>query len=221
MSITDNLNNIKNTLPNSVTLVAVSKYKPNESILEAYTSGHRVFGENRVQELVGKYETLPKDIEWHMIGHLQTNKVKYIAPFVSLIHAVDSLKLLSEINKQAKKHNRIINCLLQFHIAQEESKHGFKSFQDAVEVLTSETFKGLKNLKIIGVMGMATNTSNANQVRKEFKQLKSIFDSLKCEHFENDQLFKEISMGMSNDYPIAIQELSTIIRVGSKIFKHN
>lgn len=217
MSIASNLNLIKSTIPPTVTLVAVSKTKPNSDILEAYNAGERIFGENKVQELVEKEETLPKDINWHMIGHLQSNKVKYIAPFIALIHAVDNIKLLKEINKQALKHNRIINCLLQFHIANEDSKFGL-TYSEAIDLLKSDTYKELKNIKISGVMGMATFTSDESQIVSEFKSLKNIFDSLNSDFFSQDESFKEISMGMSGDYQIAIKEGSTMIRVGSNIF---
>lgn len=213
MSITDNLNQIKSTLPKNVTLVAVSKTKPNKDILEAYNTGQRVFGENKVQELTTKHEELPKDIEWHMIGHLQRNKVKYIAPFVSLIHGVDSFKLLKEINKRAKQNNRIIDCLLQIHIAEEQTKFGF-SESEVIELLKSEDFKSLENIKINGLMGMATFTENETQIKKEFKSLYKLFSQL---NLQNSTL-KTLSMGMSGDYKIAIDEGSTMVRVGSSIF---
>jgi pyridoxal phosphate enzyme (YggS family) len=216
-TITKNLQEVKSQLPENVVLVAVSKTKPNSSIEEAYKVGQRIFGENRIQELVAKSEELPKDIEWHMIGHLQSNKVKYIAPFVSLIHAVDKAKLLAEINKEALKNERIIKVLLQFHIADEESKFGL-NLEDADELLSSERFKSFKNIEVAGVMGMATFTSDQNQVRNEFKTLKSIFDTLQNQFFQNQPGFKEISMGMSGDYRFAIEEGSTMVRVGSSIF---
>lgn len=219
-TISHNIKSLRKDIPSLVRLVVVSKHQPSESILDAYNSGERVFGENRVQELLEKQEALPKDIEWHMIGHLQTNKVKFIAPFVSLIHAVDSLKLLQEINRQALKNSRTINCLLQFHVAQEESKHGFKDIKKVNDLLNSEEYKALENINISGIMGMATNTISTSQVRNEFKMLKSYFDVLNQQHFSSNKNFKEISMGMSNDYPIAIKEEATIIRVGSKIFNH-
>lgn len=219
-AISHNIKLLRKDIPSLVRLVVVSKHQPSESILDAYNSGERVFGENRVQELLEKQEALPKDIEWHMIGHLQTNKVKFIAPFVSLIHAVDSLKLLQEINRQALKNSRTINCLLQFHVAQEESKHGFKDIKKVNDLLNSEEYKALENINISGIMGMATNTISTSQVRNEFKMLKSYFDVLNQQHFSSNKNFKEISMGMSNDYPIAIKEEATIIRVGSKIFNH-
>lgn len=217
MTITKNLHNIKQELPDQVLLVAVSKTKPVEDLQEAYTAGQRVFGENKVQELEQKWSILPKDIQWHMIGHLQTNKVKYIAPFVHLIHAVDSLKLLKTINKEAQKNNRTINCLLQFHIADEQTKFGL-SLEEAQQLLTSSEYLQLENIKIVGVMGMATFTNDTTQVRNEFKTLKSIFQQLKNDIFVQQPDFKEISMGMSGDYAIAIEEGSTMVRVGSNIF---
>jgi pyridoxal phosphate enzyme (YggS family) len=217
MSVTENLLKIKSTIPNKVTLVAVSKTKPNAMIIEAYNEQQRHFGENKVQDLVGKYETLPKDIKWHFIGHLQTNKVKYIAPFVHLIHAVDGLKLLKEINKQGLKNDKIIDVLIQFHIAQEESKFGL-SFDDAVNLLKTLPQFNFTNVRIIGVMGMATFTDNKNQVKKEFKTLQQYFTEIKQQFFSDVSSFKEISMGMSGDYQIAIKEGSTMVRVGSSIF---
>jgi len=217
MDIAKNIAEIKKKLPTGVRLVAVSKTKPNEDILKAYHSGHKIFGENKVQDLSRKYEELPKDIEWHFIGHLQSNKVKYLAPFVSLIHGVDSQKLLKVINKEAKKQGRIISCLLQFHIAQESTKFGL-SLEEAREILNSETYKTFGNIKIMGVMGMATYTDNENQIREEFRMLNTIFKTLKDEYFKGTDDFSEISMGMSDDYLIAIEEGSTLIRVGSKIF---
>lgn len=215
--IAEALEKIKAALPQSVTLVAVSKTKPVSLIQEAYDSGHRVFGENRVQELTEKYELLPKDIQWHLIGHLQTNKVKYIAPFVTMIHAVDSLKLLKEINKQAKKHNRIINCLLQFHIAEEDSKFGMH-FDEVKDLLESDDFIQMENISIVGVMGMATFTDDTEQVREEFRTLENYFQIIKSHFFKFNDAFEHISMGMSGDYPIAIEEGSTMVRVGSAIF---
>lgn len=217
MNIAENIRKIKSELPEGVLLVAVSKTKPNEEILQAYNTGHRVFGENKVQELVRKYEELPKDIEWHFIGHLQTNKVKYIAPFVHLIHGIDSLKLLKTVNKEAVKNNRVISCLIQFHIARESTKFGFLP-DEARAMLASEEFSQLKNVQICGVMGMATFTDDEAQIRSEFKTLAGYFESLKNDYFKDAEHFREISMGMSDDYRIAIEEGSTIIRVGSKIF---
>jgi len=211
------LNEIKTEIPENVTLVAVSKTKPNEVLMEAYQAGQRIFGENRVQELVPKSETLPKDIEWHMIGHLQSNKIKYIAPFVSCIHSVDKVKLLREINKQAAKNERVIRVFLQFHIAEEETKFGL-SLEEAEIYFASPEFAELNNIEIAGVMGMATFTDNETQVRNEFKTLKSIFDKLKTSFFSTLPSFKEISMGMSGDYKIAMEEGSTMVRVGSSIF---
>jgi hypothetical protein len=217
MNIAVNINSIKNNLPENVRLVAVSKTKPNEDILEAYNAGHKIFGENKVQDLVRKYEQLPKDIKWHFIGHPQTNKVKYIAPFVHLIHGVDSLKLLKVIDAEGKKNNRQIGCLLQFHIAEEDTKFGL-SLAESKEILESKEFRNLGNVFIAGVMGMATYTENTQQIRNEFKSLKTIFNALKNEYFSAIKNFSEISMGMSDDYQIAIEEGSTMIRVGSKIF---
>lgn len=213
MSIAQNLQNFTSQIPNNVTLVAVSKTKPEPAIREAYETGHRIFGENKVQELVDKYERLPKDIKWHMIGHLQRNKVKYLASFIELIHGVDSFKTLVEINKQALKHNRIIDCLFQVKIAEEESKFGIKP-QDVRELLNSEGVKSLSNVRIIGLMGMASFTIDMDQVRSEFKVLRQLFYKLKTEFSD----LKTLSMGMSGDYNIAIQEGSTMIRVGSAIF---
>lgn len=216
MSISTNLNNIKSQLPKHVTLVAVSKTKPVSDLMEAYTAGQRIFGENKIQEMVEKYELMPKDIEWHMIGHVQRNKVKYMASFVALIHGVDNFKLLKEINKQALKHNRVINCLLQIKIASEDSKFGMTSLE-AQDILNSEEFTELKNIKVIGLMGMATFTDNENQLKKEFNLLTQIFNSLKGISTENCEL-ETISMGMSGDYKLAIDSGSTMIRVGSSIF---
>lgn len=213
MSIGENLRNIKSTIPQEVALVAVSKTKPNEAILEAYNSGHRVFGENKVQEMTQKWEVLPKDIQWHMIGHLQRNKVKYMAEFVNLIHGVDSLKLLKEIDKQAKKHNRTIDCLLQIHIAQESTKFGLDE-EELEQLLNSEEVAALDNIKIKGLMGMATFTEDIAQIRKEFQSLKAMFDKVK-DQFNG---FNTLSMGMSGDYKIAIEEGSTMVRIGSSIF---
>lgn len=208
---------IKGSIPGSVTLVAVSKTKPLELLKEAYAAGQRHFGENRTQELEEKYNALPKDICWHMIGHLQSKKVKTIAPFIHLIHGVDSFKLLAEINKQALKNNRTIDCLLQFFIAQEETKFGF-DIEEALEMLDSEEFAALVNIRLVGIMGMATFTDDTVQIRAEFKALAAYFDQLKSTHFSNQPYFKEISMGMSGDYAIAIEEGSTMVRIGSAIF---
>lgn len=216
MSIQSNLKNIHASIPEHVTLVAVSKTKPSSDIEEAYASGQRIFGENKVQELCDKFEVLPKDIEWHMIGHLQRNKVKYITPFVSLIHGVDSERLLREINKQAAKNDRIVNCLLQFHIAKEETKFGF-SREEILELISTGVFNELKNICIKGVMGMATNTDNQDEVAKEFSSLSSLANELQA-HFGDD--FKTVSMGMSGDYSLAIENGSNMVRVGSSIFGH-
>jgi len=217
MSISDNINVFNNLLKGtSARLIAVSKTKPNADLLEAYEAGQRAFGENKVQELAQKAEELPKDIEWHMIGHLQRNKVKYIAPFVHLIHGVDSLRLLKEIDKQAKKNERTIHCLLQMYIADEETKFGF-SFEELMEMINSDEFQELTNVKIVGLMGMATNTDDMEKVRHEFKSLKSIFNKLKeAEQASIDM--QELSMGMTNDYQVACEEGSTMVRIGSAIF---
>jgi pyridoxal phosphate enzyme (YggS family) len=215
--IADRIKEITSTLPATVSLIAVSKTKPVSDLQEAYDSGQRAFGENKVQELVDKFEVLPKDIEWHLIGHLQTNKVKYIAPFVHLIHAVDSSKLLVEINKQAEKNERSIDVLLQFHIAQEETKFGL-SLEEAQELIESSAFQSCQNVRVVGVMGMASFVEDEQQVHREFQELKSIFDELHASNFKDASYFKEISMGMSGDYQIAIEEGSTMIRVGSSIF---
>lgn len=213
MSIKDNLHKIKSSIPENVTLVVVTKTQPVEKIMEVYNAGHLIFGENKVQEMLGKYEQLPKNIQWHIIGHLQSNKVKFIAPFVSLIHSVDSLKLLQEINKQAQINKRIIDCLLQVYIAKEESKFGL-DFAEAKQIFYSEELKELKNIRITGLMGMATNTVNQEQIANEFKSLNTFFKNL-----QTVQPFLQIlSMGMSSDYPVAIENGSTLIRVGSSIF---
>lgn len=203
--------------PYHARLVAVSKTKPVEDIMQLYNAGQRIFGENKVQELAAKYEQLPKDIEWHLIGHLQTNKVKYIAPFVSLIQSVDSLKLLQEIDKQAAKNNRVINCLLQVYIASEETKFGLDE-QELNQLITSNGFTALKNIRICGLMGMATNTDNEVQIEHEFASLKAMFAKLKNTHFNNADWFTEISMGMSSDYNLALKQGATLIRVGSILF---
>lgn len=215
--ICEHIKALKEEIGEGVELVAVSKTKPAAAIQEAYDCGQHVFGENKVQEMCDKYEVLPKDIEWHMIGHLQSNKVKYIAPFVRMIHGVDSFKLLQEINKQGKKNDRVINCLLQFHIAQEETKFGL-SLEEALDILGSEEFVSLKNIAICGVMGMATFTDKEEQVRAEFHNLHDYFQRLKNRFFKMDDHFKHISMGMSGDFRLAIDEGSTMIRVGSSIF---
>jgi pyridoxal phosphate enzyme (YggS family) len=215
--IADKLDQLSKQIPQDVTLVAVSKTKPQELLMEAYDSGQRIFGENKVQELVDKHEKLPKDIQWHFIGHLQRNKVKYLAPFVDLIHSVESLRLLKEVNKQGIKNNRIINVLLQFHIANEDSKFGL-SLEECIQLLESEEYLVMQNVKIQGVMGMATFTKDQEQVRSEFKSLKTIYDELKSSSLSSEDGFSIISMGMSGDYEIAIEEGSNMIRIGSTIF---
>jgi len=217
MKIRQNLLSFLSLIPDNVQLVAVSKTKPVEDVQEAYDAGQRIFGENKVQDLAAKAPQLPGDIEWHFIGHMQTNKVKYIAPFVKMIHAVESLKLIKEINKQALKSNRIIDCLLQFHIAEESTKFGL-NMAEAEDLIENIELLSLVNIRISGVMGMATYTSDMQQVRNEFKHLKEYMDILKKKFFSNDSNFKEISMGMSGDYKIAIEEGSTMIRIGTKIF---
>lgn len=217
MSIAENLKKIEQEIPNNVKIIAVSKTHPKEMIQEVYDFGHRVFGENKAQEMTDKYEALPKDIEWHMIGHLQTNKVKYIAPFVSMIHSVDSLKLLKEIEKEAIKNNRVIDCLLQIDIANEDTKFGMLE-KEAIELLSSEDFAQLKNIRTCGVMGIGSITVDINKTRQEFKNLKATFLTLKEKFFKKEDYFTEISMGMSSDYDIAIEEGSTIVRIGSLIF---
>lgn len=218
MSIAENILKFNSEIePFNAQLIAVSKTKPNEDLLQAYEAGQRDLGENKVQELTGKFEELPKDIRWHMIGHLQRNKVKYIAPFVHLIHGVDSLRLLVEINKQAAKNNRVINCLLQVYIAKEESKFGLDE-TELEELLKSAEFAQMENIKIVGLMGMATNTENEAVIRNEFKGLKSLFEEIKTKYNSEKVEMKEISMGMTGDYKIALEEGSTMIRVGSAIF---
>ncbi len=218
MSIANNLLKYKNELDaQAVQLVAVSKFQDAEAVLEAYNAGQRVFGENIVQELVEKQAALPKDIKWHLIGHLQTNKVKYIAPFISVIESVDSLKLLQEINKQASKNKRIIDCLLQVYIADEDTKFGL-GFDEVIELLRSDEFQELQNVRIIGLMGIASNTDTEKQIRDEFEELKVLFDGIKISYFRKSDYFKELSMGMSSDYKIAVEEGSTMVRIGSSIF---
>ncbi len=214
-TIQQNLLNIQKNIPNHITLVAVSKTKPVADLQEAYNAGQRIFGENKIQEMVDKHEVLPKDIEWHMIGHLQSNKVKYMASFVSLIHGVDKLKTLKEINKQANKHNRVINCLLQVKIAKEDTKFGF-SFDEIKALFLSEELSELQNIKIIGFMGMATFTENQQQLQEEFSSLKSLFDEIKAK--SKNHSLTVLSMGMSGDYKLAIENGSTMVRVGSSIF---
>ena len=215
--ILSNIISIRQHIPAHVQLVCVSKFHPNESIIEAYETGERIFGESKVQELCGKYESLPKDIVWHFIGHLQTNKIKYLVPFVSLIHGVDSFKLLSEIDKQAAKAGRRVSCLLQVHIAREDTKFGF-SAEELLEMLSLGDWKQLSHVQICGLMGMATYTENREQIRSEFRSLKTLFDKAKSSCFASEPSFCELSMGMSDDYQLAIEEGSTLVRVGSSIF---
>lgn len=218
MSITKNIEEIQNELkPIGVTLVAVSKTKPIEDIQKAYDAGQRIFGENLVQDMVEKYEQLPKDIQWHLIGHLQTNKVKYITPFISLIESVDSIKLLKEINKHALKHNRVIDCLLQVYIADEDTKFGLDHVE-LIELLESQEFAELKNIRIRGLMGIATNTDNEKVIKEEFYELKMLFDGIKVSYFRREDSFDTLSMGMSSDYKIAIEQGSNMIRLGSSLF---
>jgi pyridoxal phosphate enzyme (YggS family) len=219
MSVQANLQNIKQQLPAHCKLIAVTKTHPVETILQAYDCGHRLFGENKVQELTSKSEILPKDIAWHLIGHLQSNKVKYVAPFVSLIHSVDSMKLLQEINKQGQKNNRIIPCLLQVHIAKEETKFGF-SEAELLSAISMKQFENLKSIKVQGLMGMASLTDDQNQIRNEFQSLKILFEKIKGMALPANVEMAELSMGMSGDYRIAIEEGSTMVRVGSAIFGH-
>lgn len=217
MNVSDNLINILKSVPQHVKVVPISKFQPVDKMLQIYDYGYKIFGENKAQDLAHKQKTLPQDIEWHFVGHLQTNKVKFLAPFINLIHSVDSMKILSEINKEALKKNRIIDCLLQFHIANEESKFGL-NIPEAEGILNSDLFHRMQNIRICGVMGMATFTDDMNMVRNEFKSLKQFFDILKNKYFSDDEAFKEISMGMTQDYRIAIEEGSTIIRIGTAIF---
>lgn len=215
--ITENLQQIWKELPDDVRLVAVSKYHPQEAIEEAYRAGQRIFGESKVQEMTAKYEALPKDIEWHFIGHLQTNKIKYMIPYVSLIHGIDSYKLLMEVDKQAAKVSRRVDCLLQIHIAKEETKFGF-SFEECSCMLQQEEWKRLEHIRICGLMGMATNTDDVEQIKLEFRSLGRFFTEAKATWFANESSFKELSMGMSHDYHEAIDARSTLVRIGSKIF---
>ena len=217
MSIQENIRSVLSTLPDGVRLVAVSKYHPVEAIREAYDGGQRIFGESKVQEMTAKHDQLPADIEWHFIGHLQTNKVKYIAPYVSLIHGVDSYKLLLEINRQGQRAGRIIPCLLQIHVAQEETKFGF-SPEECRQMLALGEWRALPYVSIRGIMGMASNTDDMEQVRREFSTLSNFFSQVKRDFFSDRENFSELSMGMSDDYPIAVEEGSTLVRVGSRIF---
>ena len=221
MSIKENLLQIKSQLPNHVTLVAVSKTKPVGDLMEAYNAGQRIFGENKIQEMTDKWQEMPKDIQWHMIGHVQTNKVKFMAEYVSLIHGVDSLKLLQEINKQAQKHNRVIDCLLQIYIAEEESKFGLDENElDEILKQVQNDNSDLKNIRIVGLMGMATFTDNQTQIKKEFQNLKTIFDKINADSISTDAINRVsiLSMGMSGDYKLAIECGSTMVRIGSSIF---
>jgi len=217
MTIAENLNLIKQNLPDNVTLVAVSKTKPVSDLMEAYEAGQRIFGENKIQEMTEKWQQMPKDIEWHMIGHVQSNKVKYMVPYVKLIHGVDSLKLLKEINRQAVRWRKNIHCLLQIHIAEEETKFGLNE-QELEELLHSEEFKAMTNIKIVGLMGMATFTNNQEQIKREFNHLKKMFDALKNQPTTQNLQPTTLSMGMSGDYQIAIDCGSTMVRIGSSIF---
>ena len=216
-SIGESIELIRGEIPEGVRLVAVSKYHPVEKLMVAYEAGQRVFGESHAQEVTAKSKMLPEDIEWHFIGHLQTNKVKYIAPFISLIHSVDSLKLLKEIDRQAAKNGRIINCLLQIHIADEETKFGLDE-TELILLLESDEYGSMRNVRIDGLMCMATNTDDEEKIRNEFRKVREMFDKVKSKYFGSANHFRELSMGMSDDYPIAMQEGSTLIRVGSKIF---
>jgi pyridoxal phosphate enzyme (YggS family) len=217
MSIASEIQQITAALPQGVRLVAVSKYHPCEAIAQAYEAGQRVFGESKVQEMTAKHEALPKDIEWHFIGHLQTNKIKYMAPYVALIHGVDSFKLLAEIDRQAAKAGRIIPCLLQIHLAQEETKFGF-SLEECRAMLQAGEWRNLTHVRLDGVMGMASNVDDEAQIRREFHTLRSFFEEVRAQYFAGEAHFKEVSMGMSHDYPIALEEGATLVRIGSKIF---
>ena len=217
MSIADNLKQVLAELPQGVRLVDVSKFHPNEAIEEAYQAGQRIFGESKVQEMTAKYESLPKDIEWHFIGHLQSNKIKYMIPYVAMIHGIDTYKLLAEVNKQAGKAGRTVNCLLQIHVAQEETKFGF-SPEECREMLDAGEWKALAHVRICGLMGMASNTDNIEQINGEFRLLSSLFKEIKENWFADSDVFRELSMGMSHDYHEAIASGSTLVRVGSKIF---
>lgn len=217
MHIAEQISRLHQELPEGVSLLAISKYHPIEALQEAYDAGQRMFGENHIQEMAAKAAALPKDIEWHFTGHVQTNKIKYMAPFVSLIHAVDSFRLLREINKHAAKHERRIDCLLQIHIAQEETKYGL-TVDECRQLLANEPWRELQHIRIIGLMAMGSNTDDLEQVRKEFRQIKQLFDELKRTYFADDSSFCQLSEGMTDDYPIAIEEGSTIVRIGSLIF---
>ena len=217
MSISSNIEHLRSSLPSGVSLLAISKYQPIEALREAYDAGQRMFGENHIQEMAAKASVLPRDIEWHFTGHVQTNKIKYMAPFVSLIHAVDSFRLLREIDKHAAKHHRVIDCLLQIHIAQEDTKYGF-TIDECRTMLATEPWRELRHVRITGLMAMGSNTDNMEQVRSEFRQMKVFFDELRSTHFASSPSFYQLSEGMTDDYPIAIEEGSTIVRIGSMIF---
>ena len=217
MNIASRVKTLRESIPSEVTMVAVSKFHPAETIMEAYNAGQRVFGESRVQELIGKQPELPQDIEWHFVGNLQRNKVKQIAPFISLIHSVDSERLIKEINKQGQANSRVIPCLLQIHIAEEKTKSGF-SPDECRQFLADKKWREYPNVQLVGIMGMATFTDDKEKVREEFRQLKSLFDEWKRDYFSDDPSFKEISMGMSDDHPIAIEEGSTMVRLGTVLF---
>lgn len=217
MYIAEQIKRLRSELPEGVNLLAISKYQPIASLQEAYDAGQRMFGENHIQEMAAKAAALPKDIAWHFTGHVQTNKIKYMASFVSLIHAVDSFRLLREINKHAAKHNRVIDCLLQIHIAQEDTKYGL-TVQECRELLAHEPWRELENVRIVGLMAMGSNTDDMEQVRGEFRQMKQLFDELKKTYFAEEPSFCQLSEGMTDDYPIAIEEGSTIVRIGSMIF---
>ena len=217
MSISSNIEHLRSSLPSGVSLLAISKYQPIEALREAYDAGQRMFGENHIQEMAAKASVLPCDIEWHFTGHVQTNKIKYMAPFVSLIHAVDSFRLLREIDKHATKHDRVIDCLLQIHIAQEDTKYGF-TIDECRTMLATEPWRELRHVRITGLMAMGSNTDDMEQVRSEFRQMKVFFDELRSTHFASSPSFCQLSEGMTDDYPIAIEEGSTIVRIGSMIF---
>ena len=217
MSISSNIEHLRSSLPSGVSLLAISKYQPIEALREAYDAGQRMFGENHIQEMAAKASVLPRDIEWHFTGHVQTNKIKYMAPFVSLIHAVDSFRLLREIDKHAAKHHRVIDCLLQIHIAQEDTKYGF-TIDECRTMLATEPWRELRHVRITGLMAMGSNTDDVEQVRSEFRQMKMFFDELRSTHFASSPSFCQLSEGMTDDYPIAIEEGSTIVRIGSMIF---
>lgn len=217
MSIAEQLNRLRHNIPEGVNLLAISKYQPIEALQEAYDAGQRMFGENHIMEMAAKAKALPHDIEWHFTGHVQTNKIKYMAPFVHLIHAVDSFRLLREIDKHAARHRRVINCLLQIHVAQEDTKYGF-TIDECRALLANEPWRELQHISICGLMAMGSNTDDMDQVRHEFRQVKALFDELKAAHFAHEPSFCHISEGMTDDYPIAIEEGSTIVRIGSMIF---